>query len=614
MYKKQPPELNFTSGRRFVPSSTSGMMRLNSKHYNKALAFTIKERQLLGIHGLLPPLVRTVEEQVRIYYTQLLTLKEDLAKYLFLLNLSEYNEVLFYKLLEAYTEKCLPYVYTPTVGLACQRYSYIHEFPRGLYITFKDKGHVCNVLQNWPQSDVRVIVVTDGGRILGLGDLGANGMGIPVGKITLYTAFGKVRPHQCLPICLDVGCNTDSVREEPYYMGLKRKRPPIDEYDEFIDEFMQAVVKRFGQNCLIQFEDFANNDAFRFLEKYRHQYCMFNDDIQGTAAVGLAGIISALKCIGTDLKSQRILFQGAGEAAIGLARLLIIAFRKAGVKQDEAVKCIFLRDSQGLVVTERSLDTLNGNKLIFAKEMPPIFKLEDCIREIKPTILVGASAQPGSFTKEALRLMTSYNAVPIIFALSNPTAKSECTAFEAYTHSKGKCLFASGSPFPPLEFEGRTHYTSQANNAYIFPGVGLGVTACCIRHIPPEIFLIAARTLADLCTPEDLLQGRLYPPLNKLSCCAFEIAISVVTYAHIKNLSTVLPRPTNVRAFLKHQIYDAKYEPVVPPWLNPNIKVYDKCNVKQTINMADGVNISACMQNFILKGISDKVYLVGAVY
>uniref|UniRef100_A0A1B0AG60 Malic enzyme n=1 Tax=Glossina pallidipes TaxID=7398 RepID=A0A1B0AG60_GLOPL len=570
MYKKQAPELNFTSGRRYVTSSTTGMMRLNSKHYNKALAFTIKERQLLGIHGLLPPVVRTVEEQVRIYYAQLLNLNQDLAKYLFLLNLSECNEVLFYKLLEAYTEKCLPYVYTPTVGLVCQRYSYIQEFPRGLYITFKDKGHVCNVLQNWPEPDIRAILVTDGGRVLGLGDLGANGMGISVGKITLYTAFGKVRPHQCLPICLDVGCNTDSVREEPYYMGLKRKRPPVDEYDEFIDEFMQAVVKRFGQSCLIQFEDFGNNDAFRFLEKYRYQYCMFNDDIQGTGAVGLAGIISALKCTGTDLKSQRILFQGAGEAAIGLAQLLIIAFKKAGVKEDEALNYIFMRDSKGLVVKERLADTLNDNKLLFAKDMPFIFKLEDCIREIKPTILIGASAQAGSFTKEVLRLMSSFNAVPIIFALSNPTAKSECTAFEAYTHTKGKCLFASGSPFPPLEYDGRTRYASQANNAYIFPGIGLGATACCIRYIPSEIFLIAARTLADICTPEDYAHGRLYPPLSKLSCCAFEIALSVITYAHITNLSTVLPRPTNVRAFLKHQIYDAKYEPVIPPWLNPN--------------------------------------------
>uniref|UniRef100_A0A1A9WD91 Malic enzyme n=1 Tax=Glossina brevipalpis TaxID=37001 RepID=A0A1A9WD91_9MUSC len=576
MFKKQKPELKFTSGRRYVTSNTTGVMRLRNKYYNKALAFTIKERQLLGIHGLLPPVVRSVEDQVRIKYAQFINLNHDLMKYLFLLNLSEINEPLFYKLLESYTEKCLPYVYTPTVGLACQRYSYIQQFPRGLYITYKDKGHVLNVLKNWPEFDVRVIVVTDGGRILGLGDLGANGMGISVGKITLYTAFGKVRPHQCLPICLDVGCNTDAVREEPYYMGLKCKRPPTDEYNEFVDEFMEAVVKRFGQNCLIQFEDFGNSDAFRFLDRYRYQYCMFNDDIQGTAAVGVAGIISAMKCTGTDWKSHRILFQGAGEAAIGIAKLLVIAFKKAGFKEEQARNSIFLRDSKGLITKDRSPDSLTENKLPFAKDMPFIYKLEDCVREIKPTILIGASSQPRSFTKQILRMMALYNAVPIIFALSNPTAKSECTAFDAYMNTKGKCFFASGSPFPPVEYGGRTRYTSQANNAYIFPGIGLGAASSCIKYLSPDIFLNAARIVAGLCTPEDYAQGRLYPPLTKLSHCAFEIAMAVFTYAHIKDLSMVSPKPTDIRAFLTHQLYDAKYEPVIPSWLQPDSKTDQK--------------------------------------
>uniref|UniRef100_A0A1A9WHE5 Malic enzyme n=1 Tax=Glossina brevipalpis TaxID=37001 RepID=A0A1A9WHE5_9MUSC len=564
---KKKPELNFIGGDMYVQGEISGLMRLGDKFFNKDTAFTIEERQLLGIHGLLPPVVRSIEEQVELCLMQFLEIESDLLKFSYMLDLLARNERLFYKFVATHLDKCLPIIYTPTVGQACLNAPTIYEQPVCLFITIEDKGHVYDVLKNWPQQDVRVICVTDGGRILGLGDLGAHGYSIPKGKVTLYTALGKVRPQYCLPVCLDVGCNKPQIRDDPLYMGLKRKRPSRTEYDEFVDEFMEAVVSRYGPNCLVQFEDIGNTDAFRLLTRYRFKYSMFNDDIQGAGVIALAGITSAVNITNIKLEDHRVLFQGAGEAALGIANLLLVALKTEGLNDNEARSRIWLRDSKGLVAYNRPQGHLTEYKLAFARRRLPIEKLEDCVREIKPTILIGVSAQYGAFTREVLELMALYNKTPVIFAMSNPPSKAECTAEAAFKYTRGKCIFASGSPSSPIEHEGKTYYTTQVNSLYGFPGVVMGATACAIAHLPPAVFVVASHTISDFCTDEDYRQYRLLPPLSKLCAIAFEIACNVVEYAYKNNLARRKPDPTDIRAFVKHQMYDCNYEPAIKTWL-----------------------------------------------
>merc|ERR1712038_884375 len=444
----------------------------------KGMAFTIEERQTLGIHGPLPPRVKTQAEQAAHSLKNLRRLSDPLNQYMYMIELLERNEKLFYKLLAENTEELMPIVYTPTVGLACQKFGLAFKKPQGLFITIHDKGHVLDVLKNWPEQDVRAIVVTDGERILGLGDLGAQGMGIPVGKLALYTALAGIPPHQCLPITLDVGTNRKELREDLDYIGLRHARVQGAEYDEFIDEVMAAIVQRYGQNTLIQFEDFGNQNAFRFLEKYRNSYCTFNDDIQGTASVVVAGILAALKATNTKLSDHTFLFQGAGEAAIGIAQLIASAVEKQeGIPYSEAIKKVWLKDSRGLIVKGRPEGGISEHKAPFAHEHAPMKELGDIVKEIKPTCLIGAAAIGGVFTEEILRDMASFNEKPIIFALSNPTSKAECTAEEAYKYTDGRAVFASGSPFPKHEMNGKVFEPGQGNNAYIFPGVALG-TIC----------------------------------------------------------------------------------------------------------------------------------------
>ena len=532
-----------------------GVDWLHNPVFNKGTAFTESERDLLGLRGLLPPHVQTMEEQVCRVMANFRSKTSDIERYIQIVALQDRNETLFYRVVMDHLEELMPIIYTPTVGKACQEYGQIFRRSRGLYISINDRGHVEDVLRNWPTHDVKVIVVTDGERILGLGDLGASGMGIPVGKLSLYTACAGIHPTQCLPVTVDVGTDNDSLLADPLYIGLRQKRVRGADYDAFIEEFMLAVQKLFP-GVLVQFEDFGNQNAFRLLARYRDRACTFNDDIQGTGSVALAGILSALRLTGGKLADQRVLFLGAGEAGLGIAENIVNVLVEDGLTLGEARQRCWFVDSKGLIVQGR--EQLSEHKVHYAHPHAPCADLLSAVRALKPTMLVGASGQAKTFTREIVELMGQNNERPVIFALSNPTSKAECTAEEAYTWTNGRAVFASGSPFAPVTLNGQTLVPGQGNNAYIFPGVGLGIVCTGARRVTETMFIAAARTLASLLRESELAEGRVYPSLSRIHEVSHAIALAVAEEAFAKNLNTY-SRPEDLPGFIRSQMFKPEY-------------------------------------------------------
>ena len=531
-----------------------GTEALDDPFVNQGTAFSQDARIKRKLRGLLPPRVTTLEHQAKRALERIHQAEEPLQKYEILSLIRHGNATLFYYLLENNIEELMPIVYTPTVGKACQEFDRIYTEPEGLYVTIEDKGSVQEVINNWPHDDVDMIVVTDGERILGLGDLGAGGMGIPIGKLSLYTACAGLNPARSLPVLLDVGTNNQGLLHDPLYLGLQQLRVDGEEYYAFVREFIEAAKARWP-HVIIQFEDFANRHAFALLDQWKDKTACFNDDIQGTAAVAVAGFYAAARVKGSSLSEEKFLFLGAGEAAGGIADLLVEAMMKEGLTQEQAVDRIFLFDSHGLVTKDR--EGLTPLKQKFAHEQEPQSTFLDAIGEVKPTAIVGCAAQAGSFNAYVLSAMARINERPIIFALSNPTSRSECTAREAYTYTEGKCLFASGSPFPQVEVNGKTFIPRQSNNSYVFPGIGLGLVVSSPRIVPQSVFLSAAEALSKIVSEDDLENGSLFPSLTKIREVSQSIAAAVAEQCFTAGVAGV-PKPDD----LSKAIQEAMYKPV----------------------------------------------------
>jgi malate dehydrogenase (oxaloacetate-decarboxylating)(NADP+) len=537
----------------------SGVAFLRDPFLNKGTAFTDKERDALGLRGLLPPRVHSMEEQIDRVLGNLRRRPTDLGKYIFLASLEDRNKTLFYRVLLDNIEELMPIVYTPTVGQACLEYSHILRKPRGIYITADDSGRIADLLRNAPYDDIRIMVVTDGERILGLGDIGADGMGIPSGKLALYTACAGIHPSRTLPITIDVGTENETLLEDPLYTGLQRRRLRGDAYDRLIEEFVAAVQDVYPR-ALIQFEDFANANAFRILETYRNRVCCFNDDIQGTAAVTLAGLYSAGRVTGKSLKDQKILFLGAGEAGLGAGDLAVSAMVDEGLSVEEARSRCWFVDSKGLVVKNR--EGIRGHKAAYAHDHEPVRDFLSAVETLKPTAIVGVSGRPKMFTQPVLEAMARLNDRPIVFALSNPTANSECTAEDAYSWTQGRGIFAGGSPFAPVTVYGKTWVPAQGNNVHIFPGVGLGVIASGATRVTDEMFLVAARTLAHQVTRDELAQGRIYPALPRIREVSLSIATAVAETAQRHGIAT-RSRPDNLSGHIRSLMFEPEYRSYV---------------------------------------------------
>jgi malate dehydrogenase (oxaloacetate-decarboxylating)(NADP+) len=547
-----------------------GMEVLHDPELNKSTGFTQAEQQALGLVGLVPDRTESLETQLNRVLLQLKQKATDLDQFIYLMNLLDTNETLFYRTLMSDPARFLEIVYDPTIGEACLKFDHIMRRPHGMYLSIKHKGHVKEVLRNWPVKDVRFICVTNAGRILGLGDLGANGMGIPLGKLQLYTAAAGVPPRGLLPMYLDAGTNNEIYLKDPLYVGLRQRRPPTEELYAFVDEFVEAVQEVFP-NCCIHFEDWTGVDAIALLARYRNKVSCYNDDIQGTAGVTLAGLVNALKLTGGQLKEQRILFLGAGSAAIGLADLIVSALGKQGVTADVARQQIRLFDTQGLVVAGRP--GLAAHKLPYAHKLPPskpfnpLDLASECpqivaaIDDFKPTALIGVSTVGKLFSREVVETMSRENARPIIFALSNPIEKHECLPEDAYAWSGGKAVYAGGVQFPSVHLAGQTFLPSQANNLYIFPAVGMAIYATNAKRVTDEMFIEAAHAVADQVSPEQLKLGMLFPPQSNILEVEIQTAARVAKIVFDAGLARV-NRPNNLVGFIRQHVYKPEYQPL----------------------------------------------------
>ena len=527
---------------------------LHDATISKSLAFTREERKELGLEGLLPYAVSPQDVQITRVMENIRRKEYDIERYVFLSALQRRNERLFYRVVIDHIEEIMPLIYTPTVGQACIEFSHIFRRTNGFYINRDFKGRIREVLDNWPLKNVKVVVVTDGERILGLGDLGSDGMGIPIGKLALYTACAGIRPEECLPVMLDVGTNNKELLNDPLYLGYPEPRLQGQEYMDMVEEFVMAIQDKFP-DALIQFEDFLTPNAYALLNEYKDRVLCFNDDIQGTAAVSLSGVYASTRITEKAFKDLKIMFLGAGSAATGIADLMVAAFQQEGLSEEEAYQRLWFVDVNGLVVDSRN--DLMPHNVPYAHKHEHL-NFVDAIDAVKPDVLIGATGAPGTFTEEVIGHMCAINDRPVIFALSNPTSKAECTAEQAYTWSEGRAIFASGSPFENVEYNGHTYVPGQGNNAYIFPGIGLGAVHVNAKGIPDDLFLIAAKTLSELVSDESLSSGTLYPPLTDIRNVSLKIATAVASKAFELGVAQI-ERPTDLEQSIADYMYDPTY-------------------------------------------------------
>jgi len=533
-----------------------GIELLQDPSLNKSTAYTEAEKQALGLVGLVPDVTETEALQLQRVLLQLSTKTSDLERYIYLVNLLDHNETLFYRTIISDPARFLPIVYDPTIGEACLKFGHIYRQPRGMYLSITRRGKVKDVLRNWPVKDVRFICVTDGGRILGLGDLGANGAGIPIGKLQLYTACAGVPPQYLMPMYLDAGTNNEQYLHDPLYLGLRKTRPSTQELYSFVDEFMKAVHEVFPK-CCVHFEDWTGVDAVHLLQRYRDKYCVYNDDVQGTAGIVLAGMINAGRIKGTKLSDETYLFLGAGSAGIGLADLICSAMVEEGLTLEQAQAHVYMFDVSGLLDATRN-DLVDFQKP-YAQEHAPTRNFVTAIESIRPTTIIGVSTVGGIFTQQVIEAMSHINERPVVLALSNPTDHAECTAEQAYTWSNGKAIYAAGVQFPPVHLNGQTFLPGQANNFYVFPAIGMAIFATQASRVTDAMFIEAARGVADQVPSVLLDQGLLYPLQSNILETEIQTAARVAEVVFDSGLARV-KRPGDMVAFIRQQVYKPEYE------------------------------------------------------
>ncbi|XP_016999560.2 NADP-dependent malic enzyme [Drosophila takahashii] len=536
--------------------------RVMEGKYNKGLAFTIKERQRLGIMGLMPCSVRSIEDQMKAARANFEARPSDISRFTYLSAVHHRHRRLYYRFIRENIEKVLPIVYTPTVGDVVATYGLNFQHATSLFISIHDKGHIRDLMHNWIDEGVRAICVTDGGRVLGLGDMGANAMGISLGKMILYTALGGIPPSSLMPVCLDVGTDNQALLQDPLYVGVRIPRVKGPEYEELVEEFMEAAVACFGHTTFIHFEDFATPNALKFLDKYQYNYSCFNDDIQGTGATGLAAFINVERITGRKLEDTVFLFVGAGSAALGIANMLAIELEERGIPAEEATENVYLMDANGLLTCD-SPDPPEQAKR-FMKPMEPVKDLMAVLEKLKPSVLLGATGMGGLFTEQVLKTMAKNHERPAVFPLSNPTSNSECTAEQAFTHTEGRVLFGSGSPFPPVVINGKRFTPAQANNCLTFPGIALAAITAKARYLPNSVFSVVSHELAKNTTQEQLDAGTIFPSIRDASKVAFNVGVAMAQYLFDNDLSNIYPKPKDVCEFVKNSQYTFEYQKSLP--------------------------------------------------